>query len=121
MLAFLPQKITIAPTGLDQSAVSAAGVDFPGKIRLNDRNRPIVDVALRSFHLEVTQNGRSEDFEIGLEDIILSIDPNAYQHDAEITVRAQLSPRVDARHNASFAYRGWVEVLVIAELEDGHR
>ncbi|MER6045981.1 hypothetical protein ABT168_00545 [Streptomyces sp. NPDC001793] len=121
MIAFVPQKLTISATGLDQPAVATAGVDFQGKIRSNDKGRPIVDVALRSFHLEVTQNGRSEDFEIGLEDITLSIDPNAYQHDAEITVRAQLSPRRDARRDASFAYSGWVEVLVIAELEDGHR
>ncbi|MFF2813149.1 hypothetical protein ACFVT2_39510 [Streptomyces sp. NPDC058000] len=121
MIAFQPQKIQISPTRLDESATATAGVDFAGKIRLNDKSRPIIDVALRSFHLEITQNGRSEDFEIGLEEITLSIEPNLYQRDAEVTVRAQLSPRMDARRDASFAYRGWVEVLVMAELEDGHR
>ncbi|MFH0517249.1 hypothetical protein ACHBTE_08735 [Streptomyces sp. M41] len=92
-------------------------VEFRHKIRVDERDNRIVDVALRSFKFEVLYNGAVEDFEIGGQEINLRFEGNG--HDSgQVVLKANLRPHKKvAAADASWQFKGQVEALVIAELE----
>ncbi|MFC5143501.1 hypothetical protein [Streptomyces aureoversilis] len=116
-LAFQKFTLPIRSTHTLDLASEPQPVRFSGKIRKDDDDNKVVDVAIKGFNFEVRSNGRLEDFEIGVQKVSASWRSSGHTS-GEVVVEAQLAPRPDVARNQSWTYQGSVEVLVIADLED---
>ncbi|MFI2761142.1 hypothetical protein ACH5A3_20080 [Streptomyces echinatus] len=116
-IAFKVVKFRVEKTSCSDIFETKEPVEFRHKIRLDEKDNRVVDVALRSFKFEVLYNGAVEDFEIGGQQISLRFDGNG--HDSgQVMLRANLRPRKQvASTDPAWQFQGEVEALVIAELE----
>ncbi|MEU6589727.1 hypothetical protein ABZ923_10965 [Streptomyces sp. NPDC046881] len=116
-IAFRVIKINIPQTSCSDSFEAKEPVSFGHKIRRDEEDNRVVDVALRSFKFEVLYNGAVEDFEIGGQEINLHFERNG--HDSgQVVLKANLRPRKQAAAgDPAWQFKGQVEALVMAELE----
>ncbi|GAA2716021.1 MULTISPECIES: hypothetical protein [Streptomyces] len=110
----LPVRSTYAAT---MATTEPTPVSFSRRIRKDGNDNKVVDVAIKGFAFEVRDNGRLEDFEIGVQKVSASWRSSGHTS-GEVVVEAQLAPRPDEARNQKWTYQGTVEVLVIADLED---
>ncbi|UFR07009.1 hypothetical protein KBP30_40285 [Streptomyces sp. Go40/10] len=116
-IAFKVIKFNVERTSCSDTFESKEPVEFRHKIRLDEKDNRVVDVALRSFKFEVLYNGAVEDFEIGGQQVNLRFEGNG--HDSgQVVLKANLRPRKQvASADPAWQFQGQVEALVIAELE----
>ncbi|WP_159033074.1 hypothetical protein [Streptomyces fodineus] len=116
-VAFKVIKFNVPQTSCSEAFETKEPVEFRHKIRLDEKDNRVVDVALRSFKFEVLYNGAVEDFEIGGQEVNLRFEGNG--HDSgQVVLKANLRPRKGlATADPAWQFKGQVEALVIAELE----
>ncbi|MBB5122573.1 hypothetical protein AF335_27125 [Streptomyces eurocidicus] len=85
---------------------------LPGKVRLDDDNQPIINVALKSFVLEYE---RPLEYGIGHQHIKLDL-PTGGKKSGMVSAKLQLRPATPDRN---WLFKGSVTALVIADLVDG--
>ncbi|MEU7135766.1 hypothetical protein [Streptomyces sp. NPDC046261] len=92
--------------------IGSGNFNLPGRVRLDDDNQPIINVALKSFVLEYE---RPVEYSIGHEHILLSL-PTGGKKSGMVSAKLQLRPASPGR---DWVFKGNVTALVIADLVDG--
>ncbi|WP_344439334.1 hypothetical protein [Streptomyces luteosporeus] len=99
------------------SYTAKQGFTIPGKIRQDEKGRPVFNVALQSYSLEVLENGNPSWTPMALDQVGLEI-VHSEDTDEDGQVRLTLWRRnhPDPAKNPGWAFRGTVTALVIADL-----
>ncbi|MFD8993955.1 hypothetical protein [Streptomyces abikoensis] len=90
-----------------------------GDIRRDTKGRPVFDVALQSFSLEVMYDGNPHHCSMSLDQIALEIGESKNTDDdgvVKLTIWRRNHPN-DARNSPPWGFRGTVTALVIADLK----
>ncbi len=93
------------------------GFQIPGKIRLDEKGRPVFNVTLQSYSLEVLENGNPSHCLMSLDQIGLEIVASEDTDDdgqVKLTLWRRNHPN-DSR-NPGWGFKGTVTALVIADL-----
>ncbi|MEV4742684.1 hypothetical protein [Streptomyces sp. NPDC049555] len=93
------------------------GFTIPGKIRRDEKGRPVFNVMIQSYQLEVLENGNPSHALMSLDQIgleLVSSEDTDEDGQVKLTLWRRNHPN-DAR-NTGWGFRGTVTALVIADL-----
>ncbi|MFI9201382.1 hypothetical protein [Streptomyces sp. NPDC053048] len=93
------------------------GFTIPGKIRNDEKGRPVINVMLQSYSLEVLENGNPSHCSMSLDQVGLEI-VSSEDTDEDGQVKLTLWRRNHPNHatNPGWGFKGTVTALVIADL-----
>ncbi|MEX2985975.1 hypothetical protein [Streptomyces sp. C36] len=98
--------------------IKPQGFAVPGTVRRNEKGKPVLQVALQSFEMEVLVDGNPSHCSMALDQVKLELVPSTNEDDdgaVRLTLLRRNHPN-DARNNPPWGFRGVVTALVIADI-----
>ncbi|GAA2671620.1 hypothetical protein [Streptomyces lunalinharesii] len=118
-LAFREIEVPIGPRDCSAAWEHDEKFDFPRKIKVDDNDNLVVDVAIKAYDLEALANGNPTEFMVWHDKVSVELTTSGHRS-GSVRLSAWLRPHPNYAASSGYGFRGTVKALVIADLEDGH-